>query len=54
MKADMGVLGLQLGIGIAMIFQCASYVAILVNSDWQEISDRAKLRIKTEAIEMEK
>ena len=34
LKKDMGVIGLQLGVGIAIFLQCLSYVIILMRSDW--------------------
>ena len=39
LKKDMGVIGLQIGVGVSIGLQFASYVIILMTSDWQRISD---------------
>ena len=42
----MGVIGLQLGVGIAIALQFLTNVIILMKSNWQSIADEANQRIE--------
>lgn len=47
-KGDLGVLGLQLGIGVASLLQAILYFSVLLKANWQEITDKSIKRIVKE------
>ena len=52
LKRDMGVLGLQIGVGVAISLQFFTYLTLLLRSDWQQIADEAQLRLEQESGKM--
>ena len=52
-KVEMGVMGLQAGIAVALLAQFIAYLTILLKQDWQEVADEAIKRIEKEAMELE-
>ena len=47
-KKEMGVVGLQLGVGIAMVCQFSVYLVTLMRSDWDQKAREVQKRIKHE------
>ena len=44
---DMGVVGLQIGTGVALVCQTIGYVVIILYTDFQSVADEAKQRFGT-------
>ncbi len=52
LKLDMGVMGLQMGIALALFAQLIVYLIILIKSDWQMVADQAAARINNETLKL--
>lgn len=50
LKFNLGVLGLEAGFGVAIIFQCIAYAFMLSCTDWQRVADEAVKRIEKEEL----
>ena len=51
---SLGIVGLQLGICVAIVLQFLTYAIILKQSDWHQIALKAQQRMKEEEIELQK
>lgn len=47
-KAEMGVVGLAIGMGLASVVQFVIYTTIIVRADWYKISREAIERVERE------
>ena len=53
LPTSLGIVGLQLGIGVAIFLQFLTYAIMLKRSDWHKIALEAQQRIYAEEIELQ-